>query len=137
MRVVLDSNVLIAAFAARGTCAELLEHCVREHQLLTSEYILDEVRRNVVSKLKVSGRDADEAVKLLRTRLTVVEPMDLGRRVCRDAEDDPILGTAVAAHCELLVTGDKDLLEMGEYETVRIVSPRAFWSQERRARSSD
>ncbi len=62
----------------------------------------------------------------LKTRLTVVVPIDLGRRVCRDAEDDPILGTAVAAHCELLVTGDKDLLEMGQYETVRIVSPRGF-----------
>lgn len=135
MRVVLDSNVLVAAFAARGTCAELLEHCVREHRLLTSEYILEEVRRNLVSKLKVSARDADDAVKLLRTRFTLVEPIDLGRRVCRDAEDDPILGTAVAARCELLVTGDRDLLEMGEHETIRIVSPRGFWSHEDRARS--
>ena len=132
MRVVLDSNVLIAAFAARGTCAELLEHCVREHQLLTSDYILAEVRRNLVSKLKLSARDADDAVRLLRTRLPVVEPIDLGRRVCRDVEDDPILGTAVAARCELLVTGDQDLLEMALYEGTRIVSPRGFWSHEGR-----
>jgi len=131
MRVVLDSNVLIAAFVARGTCAELLEHCAREHQLLASEYILEEVRRNLASKAGVSARNAEAAVKLLRTRLTLVEPIDLGRRVRRDTEDDPILGTAVAAQCELLVSGDKDLLEMGEYETIRIVSPRGFWSHER------
>ena len=137
MRVVLDSNVLVAAFVARGTCAELLEHCVREHQLLSSEYILEEVRRNLVSKARASDRDADDAVKLLRTRLTLVEPTDLGRRACRDSEDDPILGTAVAARCDLLVTGDNDILELGEYETIRIVSPRGFWSHEGRARSGE
>ena len=137
MRVVLDTNVLVAAFAARGLCAELLEHCVREHQLLTSEYILAEVRQSLVSKLGASGRDADEAVKLLRTRLTVVEPLELGRRVCRDPKDDPIPGTAAAAHCEVLVTGDKDLLEVGAYETVRIVSPRGFWSLEGATRSGE
>ena len=102
MRVVLHSNVLVAAFVARGTCAELLEYCVREHQLLSSEYILEEVRR-----------------------------------VCRDAEDDPILGTAVAARCDLLVTGDKDLLELGDYQTIPIVSPRGFWSLEGRGRSGE
>ena len=137
MRVVLDSNVLIAAFVARGTCAELLEHCAREHQLLASEHILDEVRRNLVTKAGASSRDADAAIKLLRSSLTLVEPTDLGRRVCRDADDDAILGTAVAAQCELLVSGDKDLLELGGYEAIRIVSPREFWSREGRRRSGE
>lgn len=130
MKVVLDTSVLIAAFLTRGTCAEVLEHCVREHELVASPYIREEVRRNLVSKFKVGARDADEAVRLLATRFTLLEPADLGRRVCRDAEDDPILGTAVAAHCELLVTGDKDLLDMGQYEGTQIVSPRGFWSHE-------
>ena len=130
LKAVLDTNVLVAAFAARGVCAELLEHCVHEHRLFTSEYILAELRQALVRKLGASGRDGDAAVALLRTRLTVVEPVELGRRVCRDAKDDPILGTAAAAHGDVLVTGDKDPLEVGEHEAIRIVSPRGFWSLE-------
>ena len=54
MRLVLDANVLIAAFVARGVCAELLEYCVREHEPVTSVAILEEVRRNLVAKIKES-----------------------------------------------------------------------------------
>ena len=57
MKVLLDTNVLIAAFIARGSCAELLEHCVRRHELFTSQWILEEFRRNLVSIAIVSPRD--------------------------------------------------------------------------------
>lgn len=130
MRLVLDANVLIAAFVARGVCAELLEYCVREHEPVTSVAILEEVRRNLVAKIKVTGAQADQTVKLLRTRLDVVEPVALGAQVCRDPDDDVVLGTAVAGRCDAVVTGDKDLLVLERYHGVEIVSPRAFWSFE-------
>ena len=135
MRVVLDSNVLIAAFVTRGACAELLEHCVREHELVASEAILDEVREKLVDKIGIAASDAEAAVKLIRTRFAIVEPAKLGRRVSRDPDDDVILGTAVAGRCELIVTGDEDLLVLESHEGVRIVSPRGFWSLEARTRS--
>jgi putative PIN family toxin of toxin-antitoxin system len=135
MRLVLDANVLIAAFVARGVCAELLEHCVREHEPVTSAAILDEVRRNLVGKIKVTVSQADQTVKLLRTRLQVVEPVALGVQVCRDADDDVVLGAAIAGRCDAIVTGDKDLLDLGSYRDIPIVSPRAFWSFEGRRRS--
>ena len=115
MRLVLDANVLIAAFVARGVCAELLEHCVREHEPVTSEAILEEVRRNLVAKIKVTVSQADQTVKLLRTRLRVVEP--------------------IAGQCDAIVTGDKDLLDLESYRGIPIVTPRAFWSFESRRRS--
>lgn len=137
MRLVLDANVLIAAFVARGVCAELLEHCVREHEPVTSAAILEEVRRNLVAKIKVAASQADQAVSLLRTRLDVVEPLALGAQVCRDADDDVVLGTAIAGQCDAIVTGDRDLLDLGSYREIVIVSPRGFWSFEsgRRSRS--
>ena len=135
MRLVLDANVLIAAFVARGVCAELLEHCVREHEPVTSEAILEEVRRNLVSKIKVTVPQADQTVKLLRTRLRVVEPVVLEAQACRDADDDVVLGTAIAGQCDAIVTGDKDLLDLESYRGIPIVTPRAFWSFERRRRS--
>jgi putative PIN family toxin of toxin-antitoxin system len=130
MRLVLDANVLIAAFVARGTCAELLEYCVREHEPVTSEAILEEVRRNLVDKIRVTAAQADQTVRLLRTRLEVVEPAALEHPVCRDPDDDVVLGTAVAGRCEAIVTGDKDLLDLVAHGVVRMVSPRGFWSFE-------
>ena len=130
MRLVLDANVLIAAFVARGVCAELLEYCVREHEPVTSVAILEEVRRNLVARIKVTVAQADQTVKLLRTRLDVVAPLALGAQVCRDPDHDVVLGTAVAGRCDAIVTGDKDLLVLERYHGVEIVSPRAFWSFE-------
>lgn len=130
MRLVLDANVLIAAFVARGVCGELVEYCVREHELVTSAAILEEVRRNLVAKIKVTPTQADQTVKLLRTRLDVVEPAALGAQVCRDADDDVVLGTAIAGRADAIVTGDKDLLDLRTFRDIPIVSPRAFWSFE-------
>lgn len=135
MRVVLDGNVLIAAFVTRGACAELLEHCIREHEMVASEAILDEVREKLVDKIGIGAADAEAAVKLIRTRFAIVEPAKLGGRVSRDPDDDVIIATAVAGRCQLIVSGDKDLLVLKAHADVRIVSPRGFWSLEGSTRS--
>lgn len=135
MRLVLDANVLIAAFVARGVCAELLEYSVREHEPVTSTAILEEVRRNLVAKIKATSSQADQTIRLLRTRLDVVEPASLGARVCRDADDDVVLGTAIAGRADAIVTGDRDLLDRESYRDIAIVSPRGFWSFESQRRS--
>jgi putative PIN family toxin of toxin-antitoxin system len=135
MRLVLDANVLIAAFVARGICAELLEHCVREHEVVTSAAILEEIRRNLVDKVKVKGAQADQTVRLLRTRFEVVEPVVLEEAMSRDPDDDVVLGTAIAGRCDAIVTGDKDLLDLVSCRGIAIVSPRGFWSFESARRS--
>ena len=67
---------------------------------------------------------------MLRSRMELVEPVPLGAPVCRDPDDDWVLATAVAGTCECIVTGDKDLLSLGEYRGVRILAPSAFWNYE-------
>jgi putative PIN family toxin of toxin-antitoxin system len=130
MRLVLDANVLIAAFVARGVCTELLEHCVRVHEPVTSAFILEEVHRNLLGKIRVTGSQAGQALRLLRTRFEIVEPVTIEEGACRDQEDLPVLGTAVAGRCNVLVTGDKDLLEIETWQGITIVSPRGFWKLE-------
>lgn len=66
MRIVLDTNVLIAAFIARGTCHQLLEHCIRNHDLITSQFILDEVREKLVEKFKYTSETARALTSLVR-----------------------------------------------------------------------
>jgi putative PIN family toxin of toxin-antitoxin system len=115
---------------ARGVCAELLEYCVREHEVVTSEAILEEVRRNLVDKIRVTIAQAEQTVRLLRTRLQVVEPVALESQVSRDPDDDLVLGTALAGRCDAIVTGDRDLLDLDTHRGIAIVSPGGFWSFE-------
>jgi len=50
MRIVLDVNVVVAAFAARGLCESLFELCLGNHEILLSEPLLAEIRRNLTKK---------------------------------------------------------------------------------------
>lgn len=123
MRLVFDTNVLFAAHIARGTCAALYQEALMATTLLTSDHILDEFAEKLVAK---AGMDSTEAE---RTRMEVaqdcilvgIEP--LPEPVCRDPDDDAILATALAAKADLLVTGDKDLLVLGTYAGIPIVTP--------------
>jgi uncharacterized protein len=126
MRVVLDTNVLIAGFIARGLCRELLEHCGRRHGTIVSEFILQELREHLVSKFKYTEQEATQAVELIRSVAEIVVPTSLESRICRDPDDDAILGTALAGNAACIVTGDADLLVLGQFHGIRILRPREF-----------
>jgi len=130
VRLVFDTNVLIAAFLARGHCHELLEHAARNHDLLTSEFIMREFQEKLGGKLRIDARLVDAAVELQRSRMKIVEPAPLDGPVARNADDDWILSTAAAAEADCLVTGDSDLLDLGEYQGIPILSPGSFWEFE-------
>ena len=126
MRVVLDSNVLIAAFATRGLCESLLEVCLSDHELFTSEHLLNEVQRNLTMKIKLSAGIIQDIISLLRDRGTLITPDLVSEDACRDSDDLPILVLAQAASADCIVTGDKDLLVLGRFGKIPIYSPRAF-----------
>ena len=132
MIILLDTNVLIAAFVARGFCHELLEHCVRQHSLVTSDFIIDEFRDKLSHKLKFKPDSINQAVELLLTRMQVVESTSLSQRVCRDPDDDSVLAAAIAGNCDCIITGDKDLLVLKEYDGIEILSPGDFREYEQR-----
>lgn len=130
MRILLDTNVLIAAFISHGTCAELLEHCIRNHIVLTSPFILNEVKQTLLSKFGIDPDDVEESMELLVTGLFVLDPEALSEPVCRDPDDDNVLAAALSGRCDCIVTGDKDLLEIGEFEEIRILKPSDYWQFE-------
>lgn len=126
MKILLDTNVLIAAFVARGVCADLLEHCIERHDLFTSEFILEEFAVKLVGKFKAEPGAAKEATQLLRSRLTVVSHTPLALPVCRDPDDDNILAAAASAECDCVITGDQDLLVLKQFRSCLILSPSDF-----------
>jgi len=126
MRVLLDTNVLIAALITRGVCNDLLEHCFRQHIVVSSQFILDELHEHLTDKFKYTLAEADEAEELLRSKMEMVIPSPLEQPVCRDKDDDRVLGTGVAGNVECLVTGDKDLLTLKRYKSFDILKPSDF-----------
>ena len=130
MKIVLDTNVLIAALIARGVCHELLEHCVLRHKLFTSDFILNETQEKLREKFGYSVELASEAMNLLRSRMELVVPSELEQQVCRDPDDDNILAAAISGKCDCIITGDKDLLVLKSHEGMEILSPRDFITNE-------
>ncbi len=128
MRIALDSSVLIAANISRaGTCAELLEDLLLHHELVISEFILEELNRKLIEKFHYPQREVNQLVSFLRRVGTIVVPADLPANLCRDPEDMPVLGTAVAGKCALLISVDLDLLDLQTVQNIPIIRPGEFW----------
>ena len=130
MRLVIDTNVIIAAFISHGVCNELLEHCVINHDVVLSSFILDELKDKLTDKFKFTTRDATAVVSLLKSRCSVVRTQSLPSPVSRDPDDDNIIATAISGACALIITGDKDLLDLKKTGDILIVSPDQFWQIE-------
>ena len=100
------------------------------HNLVTAQFILDEVDEKLTLKFKYARETAADAVDLFASFLEIVEPSAQENQVSRDADDDQILGTAVAGNADCIITGDKDLLVLKEFQGIDILTPRAFVDQE-------
>lgn len=127
MRVVFDSNILISALVFPGKQAEkaVLRIIEGRDQLLVSRAIVDEVLLVLARKF---ARDAED---LARVALLFAELGEMVRprrriRVLKDDADNRILECAVAGGADLIVTGDQDMLEVGAFEGVRLLSLRAY-----------
>ncbi|OGQ50790.1 MAG: putative toxin-antitoxin system toxin component, PIN family [Deltaproteobacteria bacterium RIFCSPLOWO2_02_FULL_53_8] len=134
MRVLLDTNVLVAAFIARGNSNEVFDHCLTSHRLITSIWILDELEEKLLKKFHFSKADVKAVVSLVSNNAEMSEPSGLDGKVCRDADDDNILAAALAGKADCIVTGDKDLLVLKDYRGIKILSPTDFWEFEGRER---
>ena len=127
MRVFLDTNVLVAAFATRGICADLFRAVLLEHDLITGEPVLQELNRVLLRKLKFPEAQIREIILFLRNQAEVAKPKKAATWPEADADDRWIVAAAIEGKAEILVTGDKDLLEAKGQSGIRVVSPRGFW----------
>lgn len=135
MKVILDSNIYIAAFSSRGLCSSLFEVCLDQVNIIISEYLLSEISRNLSKKIKLPDDRINEIISYLREECTLINYKKLDKRICRDADDDNILALARDGDVDYIITGDKDLLVLEEFESVPILDPRGFWDILRKSRN--
>ncbi len=132
MKVCLDTNVIISAVATRGLCADLLQVILTEHQLVLGETVLAEVPRILQRKIRVPADIIAELEVYLRKQAGVISVPTVRPVKGLDAADAAVVGEAVAGGADVLVTGDRDLLDLPK-PPVKIVSPRGLWDLLRRA----
>lgn len=129
MRLLLDTNVLFAAFLSHGVCAGLYEEALLHAEIVVSEEILSELGEKLVSKGKLTKAEAAEVIGAVRSDAEVVGAMTLEKAVCRDPNDDMVLGSALAGKADFIVTGDKDLLVLKTFRKIPILTPRECLSR--------
>ena len=127
MRVFLDTNVLVSAFASRGLCSDLFRSVLAEHELITGEVVLVELRRVLQERIKLPPITISGIEQLLKKQVVVPKPSKPYPLEIKDPDDKWVLATAVAGNADVLVTGDSDLLEVASQSPVRIMTPREFW----------
>lgn len=130
MRVFVDTNVLIsAALFPNGVAAAAWDKAVHDpNDPVVSDYVIDELRRVFVRKFpdRMAALDAflaalSSCVEIMPTpEIALCEEADV-----RDPKDRPVLRAARAARADVLLTGDKDLLESG-IDHPRMLSARDF-----------
>lgn len=131
MRVVLDTNVLIAGVLTPGLCQALFDLFMASESLviITCEELLGEFRRIAIEKFGTPAAEIDRFIELVRRRGVVVRPAGVEASACRDADDLVVLGTALSGDAAFIVTGDADLLMLGKFEGIPIESPRTFYER--------
>ena len=127
IRTVVDTNVLVSAVLSPGGASDrLVVQVNNRHTIVLSEAILDELLNTLIDKFSYSFDLASELIEGLREVSEIVEPATFDVQICRDPDDDAILGTAVAGDADCIVTGDSDLLVLERFEGVDIISPPEF-----------
>ena len=126
MRVVLDTNVIVSALSHGGKPLKILTIVRKgEIQLVISPFLFDEVMRVLQEKFSWSPDRAERLRVRLRRISQVVMPTHR-LRVLEDDSDNRILECALEGRAHVIVTGDKDLIRLGVYRDIPILTPAQF-----------
>ena len=127
MRVFLDTNVLVTAFATRGLCAAVLELVLLDHDLVVGRNVLRELDKALRDKVRLPAGRSVEIVEFVASEAIQVVAKAEPAKADVDAADALVLGEALAGRAASFVTGDAALLRLDIVGELKIVSPRQFW----------
>ncbi len=126
MIVVIDSGIWISAIEFGGTPAAALERVFQADDLATCAEIEGEVLRVLHDKFGRNPQTIRDRLRpFLRDAIHVKVTGEISG-VCRDPNDDYILECAINADAQVIIAGDKDLLALGAYRGIRIVTARQY-----------
>lgn len=132
LRVVVDTNIIVSGLFWQGPPKQLYQGLVSGHfDLLLTELLLDELR-DVVTREKFETRFAaigfspSEFLLQYEANAIMVEPAAIPIDAVRDPKDRAVLACAVGGEADYVVSGDKDLLVLGHYQSILIITAVQF-----------
>ncbi len=130
VKVVLDTNILISALGFRGKPRKIF-HLILQKRILavTSPILLAEFQEVVNKKFPKLALRLESIEKKLKKNLQVVSPK-VSIKASRDPDDNRVLEAAVEGDCDFIITGDQDLLELGKYKKIKILTAEEFLEEE-------
>jgi putative PIN family toxin of toxin-antitoxin system len=139
LKAVIDTTVWISGVFWHGLPNEILELWkAGDFEIIVSEAILEEIERKLHEKaveFEMETEVVSEWLDLITIEAIFVQPQEK-IQACRDPEDDLFLEAAVEGRADFIVSGDKDLTDMGEFREIKLVKPRQFYDFLTRDRES-
>jgi len=128
MKAILDTNVLISAYVFPGGRPEAVYRLALERRLEigTSRTLLAELGRVLGQKFGWIPDRVEAAVAQMTRIAAVVEPSEVVQVIRADPLDDRVLEAARAFDADVIVSGDRHLLDLGTWSEIEIISPAEF-----------
>ena len=127
MRLLLDTNTAVSGLIWQGVPGQLIdEAALGRIQLISTEALLDELRE-VLQRPKFKKKmieiflTDEELFEGYADLVELVKPVALTNSVSRDPDDDQVLAAAIGGQVDLIISGDRDLLVLGNYQGIRII----------------
>lgn len=126
-RIVLDTNCLISAFLSGSYSSEIVSLASRKKiKLITTKSLNADLSEVFHKKVSRGQLKINHYLNKIHAISEVVSPTQTIQVVDRDIDDNKVLEAAVEGGCKYIVTGDKDLLELKNYQGIKILAPKDF-----------
>lgn len=125
-KVTLDTNIIISALIFGGNSKEIIEKInKREFKVYISSQLVSELIEVLIKKFNFSSKMIMLLEAQIITLFNVVYPRQ-NIDVARDEDDNRVLEVAIESNSSIIVTGDKDLLDLKKYKNIKIMNPKDF-----------
>lgn len=126
MKVFPDTNVLVSAFISRGLSSEIFRIILKEHRLFIGDIVLEELQSILLDKFKMPDDQVGSIIDFLKSFEIFQYSGEASPIKLRDKDDEKVLAVAIKSNADVLITGDKDLLDVREDVEIKILNPKEF-----------
>lgn len=127
MKILFDTNVLISAFMVNGVCYEVVHDSIDQHELYYTDFIIGEFKKVFKDDLHFSEAVIKEFTAFIEKFFMKGNTASKVEDVCKDKDDNQLLADAGLNGIDIIITGDKEVLNLKTYKSIRIISPVEYW----------